>query len=69
MAAESKSIDEAVLALLWLNLEATGIAWKGFAWDAMERLHQRGLISKPGGQDEVRGFERRWTSQPTAPLP
>lgn len=69
MAAESKSIDEAVQALLSLNLEATGIAWKGFAWDAMERLHQRGLISKPGGQDEVRAFEYRRTSRGATPLP
>jgi len=40
-------IDEAVLALLWLNLSATGTAWKGFDWSAMNRLHERGLISDP----------------------
>ncbi|SCW79701.1 hypothetical protein SAMN02927924_02922 [Sphingobium faniae] len=40
-------IDEAVLALLWLNLDATGTAWKGFDWSAMNRLHERGLISDP----------------------
>ena len=40
-------IDEAVLALLWLNLSATGRAWKGFDWSAMDRLRERGLISEP----------------------
>jgi hypothetical protein len=24
--------------------------WKGFDWDAMERLHQKGLISDPVGK-------------------
>lgn len=43
-------IDEAVLALLWLNLDATGMAWKGFNWRTMERLHERGLISNPVGK-------------------
>ncbi|BAK66641.1 hypothetical protein SLG_19660 [Sphingobium sp. SYK-6] len=43
-------IDEAVLALLWHNLRGTGMAWKGFDWDAMERLHQRGLITNPVGK-------------------
>ena len=43
-------IDEAVLALLWLNLDATGMAWKGFDWRAMKRLHDRGLIFDPVGK-------------------
>lgn len=47
MEMDEDRIDEAVLALLWLNLQATGWAWKGFDWAAMDRLHQRGLISEP----------------------
>ncbi len=47
MEIDRNRIDEAVLALLWLNLDATGAAWKGFDWQAMERLHERGLISNP----------------------
>ena len=43
-------IDEAVLALLWYNLRGTGMAWKGFDWDAMERLYQRGFITNPVGK-------------------
>lgn len=45
-------MDEAVLALLWLNLDATGMAWKGFDWRTMERLHERGLISNPVGKSK-----------------
>lgn len=44
---DKNRIDEAVLALLWLNLSATGTAWKGFDWSAMDRLHERGLITDP----------------------
>ena len=47
---DTDRIDEAVLALLWLNLSATGMAWKGFDWNAMDRLHERGLISDPVGK-------------------
>ena len=43
-------IDEAVLALLWLNVYVAGIAWKGFDWQAMERLYKRCLISSPVGK-------------------
>lgn len=42
-------IDAAVLALLWHNLESSGMACKGFGWASMERLHRRGLISNPVG--------------------
>lgn len=47
MDVDKDRIDEAVLALLWLNLNATGTAWKGFDWSAMDRLHDRDLISQP----------------------
>ena len=45
-------IDEAVLALLYLGIverDPTGGArtWKSFDWSAMERLHEKGLISDP----------------------
>jgi len=48
--AESGEIDEAVLALLWLNAfadQGATRAWKTFDWDAMDRLYERGLISDP----------------------
>ena len=47
---DTDRIDEAVLALLWLNLSATGAAWKGLDWSALSRLHERGLISDPVGK-------------------
>ena len=44
-------IDEAVLALLRLGIherDATEArTWKTFDWDAMNRLHRKGLISDP----------------------
>ncbi|WIW89583.1 DUF6429 family protein [Sphingobium sp. V4] len=43
----TKRLDEAVLALLWFNLDTAGTAWKGFDWSAMERLHGRDLITDP----------------------
>jgi hypothetical protein len=44
---DTKKIDEAVLALLYLTLHDGARAWKGFDWDSMNRLHQKGLISDP----------------------
>jgi hypothetical protein len=43
-------VDEAVLALLHLvTFEDHGVtrAWKGHDWEALNRLHARGLISDP----------------------
>ena len=40
-------IDDAVLALLYLDLHDGVRAWKGFDWDAMNRLHEKGYISDP----------------------
>jgi hypothetical protein len=45
-----QKIDEVVLALLHLNSFSDGgvvRAWKGFDWDAMNRLHEAGLITDP----------------------
>jgi hypothetical protein len=44
---DSSKVDDVVLALLFLNVSAAGRAWKGFDWDALDRLHERGLISNP----------------------
>lgn len=44
---ESK-IDDAVLALLYVTLNPKDHrTWKSHDWDAMDRLHQNGLISDP----------------------
>jgi hypothetical protein len=48
---EKDKVDEAVLALLYLTLhevdEFGGRAWKGHDWDALDRLHEKGLIGDP----------------------
>lgn len=48
--AAADRIDDAVLALLLLGLHRGDRSWKSFDWDAMARLHARGLISDPAGQ-------------------
>ena len=40
-------IDDAVLALMQLGRWDEHRAWKGFDWDALDRLHAKGLISDP----------------------
>jgi hypothetical protein len=47
---DTNKIDEAVLALLYLGLHNGVRAWKGFDWDAMDRLHQAGYITDPRGK-------------------
>ena len=44
------AIDEAVLALLYLTLHDHNRAWKGFDWETLHRLHERGLIDDPANQ-------------------
>jgi hypothetical protein len=50
MQIDEERIDEAVLALLWLTLHDECRAWKGFDWDALGRLHAKGLIGDPVGR-------------------
>lgn len=50
MPLDTDRIDDAVLALLLLGLHEGDRAWKSFDWDAMQRLHARGLISDPVGK-------------------
>ncbi len=47
---DPERIDDAVLALLWLGLHDGRRAWKGFDWDALDRLHRKGMISDPVGK-------------------
>jgi hypothetical protein len=47
MVPDTNRIDEAVLALLYLGLHDHDRAWKGFDWDAMNRLHDKGMIENP----------------------
>ena len=47
MALDTDKIDDAVLALLFLGLHDRWRAWKGFDWDALDRLYQKGMIADP----------------------
>jgi hypothetical protein len=47
---DEDKIDRAVLALLALTLHDGNRAWKGHDWDAMDRLHAKGLILDPVGK-------------------
>lgn len=39
-----------VLALMYLEVHDGSRAWKGYPWDVLDALHQRGLISDPKGK-------------------
>lgn len=47
---DTDKIDEAVLALLHLTLHDRFRAWKGHDWDALDRLHRKGMIYDPVGK-------------------
>jgi uncharacterized protein DUF6429 len=47
---DSDKIDEATLALLSLGLHDGIRVWKGFDWDALHRLHEKGYITDPRGK-------------------
>lgn len=47
MGLDVDKVDRAVLAVLYLTLHDKVHAWKGFDWDALGGLHDRGLIDNP----------------------
>jgi hypothetical protein len=56
MELDNDRIDDAVLALLLLGLHDGDRAWKAFDWDAMARLHAKGLITDPVGKAKSVAF-------------
>ena len=50
MEIDTDKIDDAVLALLYLTLHDGVRAWKGHDWDALDRLHRKGMIYDPVGK-------------------
>jgi len=50
MQIDPDKIDDAVLGLLWLTLHDERRAWKGFDWNALDRLHRKGLIADPASK-------------------
>lgn len=47
---DTDKIDEAVLALLHLTIHDSIRAWKGHDWNALDRLHRKGMIYNPIGK-------------------
>jgi len=50
MPPNTDKIDDAALALLYLTLHDGYRAWKGFDWDVLGRLHDKGMIDNPVGK-------------------
>ena len=52
-------VDEYTLSLLYLvsrKSEGTFRAWKGFDWETMNRLHEKGFIGDPRGKAKSVGM-------------
>lgn len=47
---DEDKVDKMVLALMYLTLHDEYRAWKGFDWDALNRLYEKGLIDNPRGK-------------------
>ncbi len=50
---DKDKVDEMTLALLYLvmwNEQPMTRAWKGFDWDTLDRLYQKGFIHDPKGK-------------------
>jgi hypothetical protein len=59
MTLDNDKIDRAVLGLLYLGLHGVDRAWKGFDWEAMNRLHEKGFVSDPRGKAKSVAFTER----------
>ena len=49
---DKDKVDDLVLALMYLGMyseRSVRRAWKGFDWDALDRLHEKGYNSNPKG--------------------
>jgi hypothetical protein len=58
MPLNTDKIDDAALALLYLTLHDDYRAWKGFDWDVLGRLHDKGMIDNPVGKVKSVVFTR-----------
>jgi hypothetical protein len=56
MTYDEQKIDDAVLALLYLTLHDGTRAWKTIDYDALDRLHAKGLLLNPVGKTKSVGF-------------
>lgn len=52
---DNDKVDDAVLALLFLTThEGYGAvrAWKGYPWESLDRLHEKGFIDDPRSKNK-----------------
>lgn len=57
----TEKVDEVTLALLHLVTFKVGpgySAWKGFDWETMNRLHEKGYISNPKSKTKSVGISK-----------
>ena len=50
---DRNKVDDCTLALMYLVLHgdrSVTRAWKGFDWDTLDRLHEKGFIADPKGK-------------------
>ena len=73
MKPNTDKIDDAVLALLHLTSFTEGEgefaftrAWKGHDWEALNRLHQKGLISDPKNKNKSVGLSKEGSAKAEA---
>ena len=46
-AVDWESVDRAALAIMLLGLHEGWRTWKGFDWEVLDRLYQKGFITNP----------------------
>ena len=75
-AVDWEGVDQAALALMLLGVHDGWRTWKGFDWEVLDRLHQKGLITDPKGkarsvifteeglEESQRAFERLFGRNP-----
>ena len=73
MKPNTDKIDDAVLALLHLTSFTEGKgelaftrAWKGHDWEALNHLHQKGLISDPKNKNKSIGLSKEGSAKAEA---
>ena len=49
---DPSKLDEIVMALLYISSFQDGRVWKGYDWNILERLHEKGLITNPVGKSK-----------------
>jgi hypothetical protein len=47
MEPDDQKVDEAVLALMYMTLHDGRRVWKGYPWEATDRLYEAGFIENP----------------------